>query len=52
MIDSTTVRGHVSAAGGKGGYCERFWSITTQAAEAPGPLPKAERLYEQNPRSL
>ena len=39
MIDSTAVRGHVSAAGAKGGYCERFWSIT-------------RRLYKQNPRSL
>lgn len=39
MIDSTSVRGHVSAAGGKGGLCERSWSIT-------------RRLYEQNPRPL
>lgn len=42
MIDSTTVRGHVSATSRqraeKGGLCERFWSIT-------------RRLYEQNPRS-
>jgi transposase len=39
MIDSTTVRGHVSAAGGKGGLCAGFWSIT-------------RRLYEQGPRPL
>ena len=39
MIDSTTVRGHVSAAGGKGGFCAGFWSIT-------------RRLYEQSPRPL
>ncbi len=39
MIDSTTVRGHVSAVGGKGGGCERFWSI-------------ARRLYVQGPRPL
>jgi transposase len=33
MIDSTMVRGHVSAAGGKGGgLCERFWSITRRIA--------------------
>jgi len=46
-IDSTSVRGpfgeaqgrHVSAAGGKGGLCERSWSIT-------------RRLYEQNPRPM
>ena len=38
MIDSTTVRGHVSAAGEKGGLCAGFWSI-------------ARRLYEQGPRS-
>lgn len=44
MIDSTTVRGHVSAAMfrrpvEKGGCCAGFWSIT-------------RRLYEQNPRPL
>ncbi|MFN3863742.1 MAG: hypothetical protein ACK4RT_05600 [Erythrobacter sp.] len=39
MIDSTSVRGHVSAAGEKGGLCERSWSSTL-------------RLYEQNPRPL
>jgi transposase len=39
MIDSTTVRGHVSAVGGKGGLCERFWLIT-------------RRRYEQNPLPL
>lgn len=40
MIDSTTVRGHVSAVGGKGGgLCAGFWSIT-------------RRLYEQGPRPL
>jgi len=39
LIDSTTVRGHVSAAGGKGGLCAGFWSIT-------------RRLYEQSPRPL
>jgi transposase len=34
MIDSTTIRGHVSAAGGKGGgLCERFWSITLRLYE-------------------
>ncbi|MGB7373034.1 MAG: transposase, partial [Pontixanthobacter sp.] len=37
MIDSTSVCGHVSAAGGKGGLCECSWSIT-------------RRLYEQNPK--
>lgn len=39
MIDSTTVRGHVLAGGGKGGLCAGFWSIT-------------RRLYEQSPRPL
>lgn len=39
IIDSTNVRGHVSAAGGKGGWCECSWWVT-------------RRLYEQNPRSL
>jgi len=40
MIDSTMVRGRVSAAGGKrGGLCAGFWSIT-------------RRLYEQSPRPL
>ena len=40
MIDSTTVRGHVSAVGGKGGgFCAGFWSIT-------------RRLYVQGPRPL
>lgn len=39
MIDSTTVRGHVSAVGGKGGSCAGFWSIT-------------RRLYVQGPRPL
>lgn len=39
MIDSTTVRGHVSAVGGKRDSCAGFRSIT-------------RRLYEQNPRLL
>jgi transposase len=39
MIDSTTVRGHVSAVGRKGGLCAGFWSIT-------------RRLYVQGPRPL
>ena len=39
MIDSTSVRGHVSAAGGKGGLVRTLLVIT-------------RRLYEQNPRPL
>ena len=39
MIDSTTVRGHVSAVGGKRGLCAGFWAITW-------------RLYKQGPRPL
>jgi transposase len=39
MLDSTIVRGHVSAVGGEGGLCAGFWSIT-------------RRLYVQAPRSL
>lgn len=35
MIDSTSVRGHVSAAGGKEGLCECFWSITRRTARRP-----------------
>ncbi|WP_231627050.1 transposase, partial [Novosphingobium sp. AAP83] len=40
MIDSTSIRGHVSAVGGKGGgLCAGFWSIT-------------QRPYERDPRPL
>ena len=39
IIDSTTVRGHVSAAGGEGDLCKCFWSIS-------------RRLYEQSPRPV
>jgi len=39
MINGTTVRGHVSAGGGKRGSYAGFWSIT-------------RRLYEQSPRPL
>lgn len=39
MIDSTIVRGHVSAVGAKGGLCAGSWSIT-------------RRLYVQGPRPL
>ncbi|SCW84995.1 Transposase [Sphingobium faniae] len=39
MIDSTIVRGHVSAVGEKGGACAGFWSIT-------------RRLYVQGPCPL
>lgn len=39
MIDSTTVRGHGSAVGGKGGACAGFWSITRRLCEqSPYPL--------------
>jgi transposase len=39
MIDSTSVRAYVSAAGEKGGPSGSSWSIT-------------RRLYEQNPRPM
>jgi transposase len=39
MIDSTTIRGHVSAAGARGGLSGGFWSIT-------------RRLYVQSPHPL
>ena len=41
MIESTSVRGHVSAAGGeKRGLCERSWSITALTTVDPGDHPK------------
>lgn len=39
MIDSTSARSDVSAAGGKGGSCERSWSI-------------ARRLYVEDSRPI
>ena len=54
MIDSTTVRGHVSASGKKGGFCECCWSISRRFYEQNrysilGPLRKSKTAYRLHP---
>ena len=50
MIDSTTVRGHVSTVGGEGGLCAGFWSITRRLyAQGPRPLRQSRTAYRFHP---